>query len=66
VGILGFLFFLFLKSKFLLFSSQNMQIYLNLLVLLLLHNDHHSNVWDNLRALLGLIFESSVPCNLKT
>jgi len=30
----------------------------------LLRNVHHSSVWDNLRALLGRIFESSVPRNL--
>ena len=32
----------------------------------LLRNVHHSSVWDNLRALLEDIFESSVPLILKT
>jgi len=39
---------------------------LNLLKLLLFRNVHHSSLWDNLRALLGRIFVSSVPHTLKT
>jgi len=63
----NFMFFMFLlfQVKIFTFSTQNVQIYLNLLDVLLFCSVHYSSVWDNLRVLLCRIIVSSVPRTLK-
>ena len=66
MGILGFVGFLIIQSqKFYFFTSESVNLF-ECIGVVLLSNVQDSSVWDNLRALLGRIFESSVPRSLKT